>query len=137
MKKSTLQSILIIVFFLTGIMCQAEKKYNYDSVQGDPMKTRIYTLNNGLKVYLTVYKDAPRIQTAIAVRTGSKNDPSDNTGLSHYLEHIMFKGTDDFGTKDFLKERPYLDQIEYKFEVYKKTTDSAERKKIYHEIDSF
>ena len=85
---------------------------------------------------MTVYKGCPRIQTAIAVRTGSKNDPSDNTGLSHYLEHIMFKGTDDFGTKDYLKEKPLLDQIEYKFEVYKKTTDTLMRKKIYHEIDS-
>jgi len=127
---------LMVMLVITSISLQAQKAYKYDTVAGDPIKVRIYTLANGLKVYLTVYKDAPRIQTAIAVRTGSKNDPSDNTGLSHYLEHIMFKGTDDFGTKDYLKEKPYLDQIEYKFEVYKKTTDSVFRKKIYHEIDS-
>ena len=128
--------MLITLFFLTGIIGQAQKTYKYDTVPNDPLKVRIYTLSNGLKVYLTVYKDAPRIQTAIAVKTGSKNDPSDNTGLSHYLEHIMFKGTDEFGTKDYLKEKPLLEQIEYKFEVYKKTTDTVQRKKIYHEIDS-
>jgi len=134
MKKIISSFMFLLV--ITSIGLQAQKVYKYDTVAGDPFKLRIYTLDNGLKVYLTVYKDAPRIQTAIAVKTGSKNDPSDNTGLSHYLEHIMFKGTDDFGTKDYLKEKPYLDQIEYKFEVYKKTTDTIQRKKIYHEIDS-
>ena len=71
---------------------------NYESVKGDPMQTRIYTLDNGLKVYLTVNHDEPRIQTYIAVRTGSKNDPAESTGLAHYLEHLMFKGTNSFGT---------------------------------------
>jgi len=139
MKKPIPQFAIALLFFVLLINTSSQagqKQYKYDTVQGDPLKARIYTLNNGLKVYLTVYKDAPRIQTAIAVRTGSKNDPSDNTGMSHYLEHIMFKGTDEFGTKDFVKEKVLLDQIEYKFEVYKKTTDSLQRRKIYHEIDS-
>jgi len=132
MKRFALMTIMIVLFFGT----MAQKTFRYDSVPGDPLKARIYTLTNGMKVYLTVYKDAPRIQTAIAVRTGSKNDPSDNTGLSHYLEHMMFKGSDEYGTKDFAKEKVLLDKIEYKFEVYKKTLDTVQRKKIYHEIDS-
>jgi predicted Zn-dependent peptidase len=136
MKKLIAQVSLLTVLCIIAIGAVAQKNYRYDTVAGDPLKARIYTLGNGLKVYLTVYKDAPRIQTAIAVRTGSKNDPSDNTGMSHYLEHIMFKGTDEFGTKDFVKEKVLLDQIEYKFEVYKKTLDTLQRKKIYHEIDS-
>ena len=69
----------------------------YEMVEDDPMQTRIYTLDNGLKVYLSVNKEKPRIQTFIAVRTGSKNDPAETTGLAHYLEHLMFKGTDKFG----------------------------------------
>ena len=128
--------LLLVTLLFTAFTLSAQKVYKYESVPGDPLKVRIYTLDNGLKVYITVYKDAPRIQTAIAVRSGSKNDPHDNTGLSHYLEHIMFKGTDEFGTKDYQKEKPLLDQIEYKFEVYKMTTDTLQRKKIYHEIDS-
>jgi len=136
MKKSSLKLAVFTFLLLISVSLLAQKVYKYDTVPGDPIKARIYTLGNGLKVYLTVYKDAPRIQTAIAVRTGSKNDPSDNTGLSHYLEHMMFKGSDEFGTKDFAKEKPLLDQIEYKFEIYKKTADTLERKKIYHEIDS-
>ncbi|MEI6434144.1 MAG: insulinase family protein [Bacteroidota bacterium] len=136
MKKSISQFAFIAFLLALATCTMAQKFYRYDSVAGDPLKVRIYTLDNGLKVYLTVYKDAPRIQTAIAVRTGSKNDPSDNTGMSHYLEHIMFKGTDEFGTKDFPKEKVLLDQIEQKFEVYRKTTDTLKRKMIYHEIDS-
>ena len=68
----------------------AEKdlKLNYESVPNDPLKTRIYTLSNGMKVYMSVYKNAPRIQTMIAVKSGSKNDPANATGLAHYLEHI-------------------------------------------------
>ena len=64
---------------------------DYETIKGDPTQTRIYTLDNGLKVYLSVNKEAPRIQTYIAVRTGSKNDPAETTGLAHYLEHLMFK----------------------------------------------
>ncbi len=129
-----LQVMIIVSAWTTDLI--AQKSYKYDTVPGDPMKVRIYTLNNGLKVYLTVYKDAPRIQTAIAVRTGSKNDPHDNTGMSHYLEHMMFKGSDEFGTKDYPQEKLLLDQIEKRFEIYKATTDTAKRKSIYHEIDS-
>ena len=111
--------------------------HDYDSVEGDPMQTRIYTLDNGLKVYLTVNRDEPRIQTYIAVRTGSKNDPAESTGLAHYLEHLMFKGTDSFGTIDYAQERPLLDSIEAQYEIYGKTSDETQRRAIYHRIDSF
>ena len=110
--------------------------HDYETVPNDPMETRIYTLDNGLKVYLTVNKDQPRIQTYIAVRVGGKNDPSETTGLSHYLEHLMFKGTDSFGTSNFDAEKPLLDEIEKQYEVYRTKTDPEERKAIYHIIDS-
>lgn len=110
--------------------------HDYESVANDPMETRIYTLDNGLKVYLTVNKDQPRIQTYIAVRVGGKNDPSETTGLSHYLEHVMFKGTTHFGTSNYEAEKPLLDKIENLYEVYRTTTDVEKRKAIYHEIDS-
>lgn len=110
--------------------------YTYQIVDGDPSKSRIYTLSNGLTVYMTVYKDEPRIQTFIAVKAGSKYDPADATGLAHYLEHMLFKGTDKYGTKDYNKEKPYLDEIINLYEKYRKIKDDAERKKIYRQIDS-
>lgn len=109
---------------------------NYESVLNDPFKARIYTLKNGLKVYLSVYKNAPRIQTYIAVKAGSKNDPSTATGLAHYLEHMVFKGTDKFGTKDYVKESVEISKIENLYELYRQTKDEVQRKAIYHQIDS-
>jgi predicted Zn-dependent peptidase len=135
-------SILIILFllFTASLFAQAEKvndgKYSYETVKGDPMKTRIYKLDNGLTVYLTVYKNEPRIQTYIPVRTGSKNDPADATGLAHYLEHMLFKGTDKFGTKDFSKEKPLVDEIIGLYEKHRNTKDAKKRKEIYRKIDS-
>lgn len=108
----------------------------YESVANDPLKARIYTLKNGLKVYLSVYKNAPRIQTYIAIKAGSKNDPSNATGLAHYLEHMVFKGTDVFGTKDFIKEGAEIKKIEDLYELYRQTKDDGKRKIIYHQIDS-
>ncbi len=110
--------------------------YNFESVPNDPLKTRIYTLENGLKIYLSVNKNAPRIQTYIAVRAGSKNDPADATGLAHYLEHMLFKGTDKYGSLDFAKEEPYIRKIEELYEKYRATKDEKVRKKLYREIDS-
>src|ERR1700743_738180 len=70
--------------------------YTYKYVPGDPMHARFYTLKNGLTVILSVNKSAPRIRTLIGTRAGSNNDPADHTGLAHYLEHLLFKGTDQY-----------------------------------------
>ena len=130
-------AFLFAVMFVAGGVAQvSEKTYKYESVPNDPLNARIYTLDNGLRVYMTVYKNAPRIQTYIATRAGSKNDPADATGLAHYLEHMLFKGTDTYGSKEYGKEKPELDKIEALYEVYRKTTDVAKRKVIYHQIDS-
>ena len=119
------------------VLCAAScGRYHYETVKGDPMETKMYTLKNGLKVYMTVNKETPRIQTYIAVRTGGKNDPSDNTGLAHYLEHIMFKGTEQVGTTDYAKEKPMLDEIQSLYDLYRTKTDPAEREAVYHLIDS-
>ena len=129
----------IKLFFLSLLAMLALascSKYKYETVKGDPMKTRIYTLKNGLKVYLSVNDEKPRIQTFIAVRTGSKNDPAETTGLAHYLEHLMFKGTDKFGVTDPEAEAPLLADIEARYEKYRKLTDPEERRQAYHEIDS-
>lgn len=128
-----------ILSFATGlcIMLVAScSQYKYETVAGDPLGTKIYTLDNGLKVYMTVNKEAPRIQTYIAVKVGGKNDPSETTGLAHYFEHLMFKGSESFGTSDYQAEKPLLDEIEALFEVYRVTTDEKERAAIYQKIDS-
>ena len=132
MKAKVLLTACLVAL---GMTAQA-KDYKYETVEGDLTKTRIYTLDNGLKVYLSVNNERPRIQTFIAVRTGSKNDPAETTGLAHYLEHLMFKGTQLFGTNNPAAEKPYLDEIEQKYEEYRLITDPELRKQKYHEIDS-
>lgn len=122
----------VAVFGLIAASCGG----NYSKVKDDPTQTRIYTLDNGLTVYLSVIKKEPRIQTYVAFRVGSKNDPSETTGLSHYLEHLMFKGSEQFGTSNYEAEKPYLDQIEAEFEKYRTLTDPEERKAQYAVIDS-
>lgn len=125
----------LLMLVLSSLNLKAQS-LTYDSVPGDPLKARIYTLENGLKVYLSVYKDEPRFQSMIGVKAGSKNDPADHTGLAHYLEHMLFKGTDVYGTLDYTKEAPLLDTIFQLYERYGSTKDSLQRAKIYHQIDS-
>ena len=118
------------------ILLASCSQYRYETVKGDPLGTKIYTLDNGLKVYMSVNKETPRIQTYIAVKVGGKNDPSETTGLAHYFEHLMFKGSQNFGTSDYAAEKPLLDEIEALFEVYRNTEDEDERAALYHKIDS-
>jgi zinc protease len=138
------RSLLTASLLLWLVSCTQEKfetktatanGFTYEYVTNDPLKVRIYTLKNGLKVYLSQYQDEPRIQTQIAVKAGGKNDPAETTGLAHYLEHIMFKGTADFGTIDWEKEKVFLDSIEHMYEHYRQLTDSVERKNYYRLID--
>lgn len=110
--------------------------YNYRYVTNDPMQARFYTLPNGLTVILSPTTKEPRMQVYIATKAGSKTDPSDHTGLAHYLEHMLFKGTNHYGSLDWSKEKPLLDIIDGLYEEYNHTTDEAKRKEIYHRIDS-
>lgn len=109
--------------------------YTYRYVENDPTGARFYTLENGLTVILAENHKEPNIQTYVAVKAGAKTDPATHTGLAHYLEHMLFKGTDKFGTLDYEKEKPLLDQIETLYEEYNHTTDESKRKEIYKEID--
>ncbi len=127
--------------FALSILCMAapalaQRSYTYRSVPGDLTDTRIYTLDNGLEVWLSRNPDAPRVQTNIAVRAGSKNDPADATGLAHYLEHMLFKGTSRIGTSNWPEEQRLLKAISDQYELRRNTRDEAKRDAIYRTIDS-
>ena len=117
----------------------AEKKsegYTYRYVTNDPMKARFYTLENGLTVILSPIHKEPRMHFYIATKAGSKTDPADHTGLAHYLEHMMFKGTESYGSMDWSAEAPMLARISAFYEEYNHTKDEEKRKVIYKRIDS-
>ncbi len=140
------KSLPVALMVITALSANAQGKfewktatsggYNYKYVTNDPTKSRFYTLKNGLTVILSPTTKDPRIQTYIATKAGSKTDPASNTGLAHYLEHMLFKGTDKYGSLDWSKEKLELDKISALYEVYNHTTDPAQRKIIYHQIDS-
>ena len=134
-------ALITIVFFIVSCGGDTETKktsykYNYETVEGDVLNTFIYTLENGLKIYMSVNKDEPRIQTNIAVNTGSKQDPSDATGLAHYLEHMVFKGTSKIATINWKEEKVLLKRISDLYEKRRSVTDKVERNALYKQIDS-
>ncbi|HMQ08668.1 MAG TPA: insulinase family protein [Saprospiraceae bacterium] len=110
--------------------------YHYTYVTNDPTNSRIYTLANGLKVYLSKNEIDPKIQTMVVFKVGSAHDPETNTGLSHYLEHLLFKGTSQIGTQNWEKEKPLLDTLARMFDRYGMIKNEMERKKYYASIDS-
>ncbi len=101
----------------------------------DPMDVHIYELDNGLKVYLTENHEEPRFHAEVVVRAGSKDDPAESTGLAHYLEHLLFKGTQQMGTLNWEKERPHIERIEALYEEHWQESDPAKRKAIYAKIN--
>jgi predicted Zn-dependent peptidase len=143
MKK---QALILCLFVFSAILFAAEnyqvktkqdsKGNTFQFVENDPFNVREYTLENGLKIFLSENKDKPEISTMIAVKAGSTYDPKDNTGLAHYLEHLMFKGTDEIATSNWAEEKKLLDQISAKFEEHKFEQDPEMKKAIYAEIDS-
>ncbi|MBI1289405.1 MAG: insulinase family protein [Flavobacteriales bacterium] len=132
MKKLSIQLFVILAVSLAA--CNTGKDKKSDFV--DPINAQHYVLDNGLTVYLSVNKDQPRVQTFIAVNTGSTNDPAEFTGLAHYLEHMVFKGTSKFATLDWDKEKPLLDEISELYEKHRLESDPEKKKAIYAMIDS-
>lgn len=141
--KNKLLLLVCLLVTGSGLMAQSTYQwkttssggYTYKYVTNDPTKARFYTLKNGLTVILSQNSKEPIIEFRLAVRAGSNTDPKTATGLAHYLEHLLFKGTDKFGTMDYAKEKPLLDKISALYEQYHDTTDPAKRKAIYAEID--
>ncbi|MCT4587699.1 MAG: insulinase family protein [Carboxylicivirga sp.] len=132
---------LLVLFSCQQASYQTKHKtdangYSYESVTNDPYNARIYTLENGLKVYLTQNLDEPRVAALIGVKAGSTYEDLNATGLAHYMEHMMFKGTSKVGTVDWEKESALLEQISDLFEKHRATDDVANKKAIYAQIDS-
>ncbi len=104
-------------------------------LDGDPMAVTIHRLKNGLTVYISTDRSEPSISSWIAVSSGSRHDPADSTGLAHYLEHMLFKGSSNLGSLDFSREKPYLDRIAKLYEELRAATDEPSRKAILGKID--
>ncbi|MCZ6678036.1 MAG: insulinase family protein [Candidatus Poribacteria bacterium] len=129
-----LSIIVAIVSLIASTSWAGYKRINEPNPAG-PMAVQIYQLDNGFTVYLTENHEEPRLYAEIAVRAGSKHDPAETTGMAHYLEHMLSKGTKNMGTIDYEKEKPHLDRIVELYEQHFHETDPAKRKEIYAEIN--
>jgi predicted Zn-dependent peptidase len=101
----------------------------------DGMGVTVHRLSNGMTVYISTDRQKPRVSSWIAVRTGSRNDPADSTGLAHYLEHMLFKGTDELGTMDYEAETASLEATAKLYDDLRAAKTKEEREKIFAEID--
>ena len=90
-------------------------------------------LSNGLTVWLNEDHSQPKVFGAVVVKAGAKDCP--DTGIAHYFEHIMFKGTDSIGTVNYPAEKVYLDSIASQYELLAQTRDEVERKSIQRNIN--
>ncbi len=132
-RRGSLTRILFTLVILAAVSSPAWAGYKriHRAKRGDPMGVQIYRLDNGLTVYLTENHETPRFYAEIAVRAGSKFDPAESTGLAHYLEHLLFKGTDRLGALDYEREKPHLDRIEELYQERFSETDPERRKAIF------
>jgi predicted Zn-dependent peptidase len=117
-------------------MHEDEAGFSYQTYSNDPTGLRLYTLDNGMKVYLGKNGEEPKIQTLMAIRAGSVYDPKETTGLAHYLEHMLFKGTGKIGTQNWEKEKPQLKKISALYEAHKNAKTVQDKDSIFQEIDS-
>ena len=101
--------------------------------QPQSLQVQEHVLGNGMKVWLNVDHSQPKVFGAVVVNAGAVDCP--DTGIAHYFEHIMFKGTDELGTVDYEAEKIFLDSISMKYDELARTTDDARRKEIQHEVN--
>ena len=94
-----------------------------------------YKLANGLTVMLWEDHDQPDVTGYVAVRAGAMDEPAEYTGLAHYLEHMLFKGTQRIGALDWEKEKPHYEEIIRLYDEYAETTDEAKRLELTKKIN--
>lgn len=131
MKRYSLLTLAVLALCcFPGLFAQTFQTFPHD-----PMGVKKAVLPNGFEVYLSEDHSLPSIFGAVVVKAGGKYDPKDATGMGHYLEHMLFKGTQTLGTTDYTKEKPYLDRIDSLYEVLGTTTDEAQRKALQAHIN--
>lgn len=118
----------------SGKQASAQPKLVPAPLPGDPTKTTIHRLSNGMTVYISPDKAEPSVVAYVAVHAGASYESRESTGLAHYLEHMLFKGTSKLGTQDYGKEKGHLDKIASLYDDLRKP--GANRDQILKDIDA-
>ena len=129
--KNFLVSLISLLFLNAGLSLNS---YAVSFNTGTVNVTQ-YKLSNGLTVILNEDHSKPEVFGVVMVKAGGKNDPANATGMAHYMEHMLFKGTQKLGTTDWEKEKPHIEKIFELYDVLGKTTDEVKRKEIQTQIN--
>ena len=105
------------------------------SLSANAQELKAFKLKNGMSVFIWEDTTKPDVFGEVVVRTGSVNDPEEYTGLAHYLEHVLFKGTQKIGALDWEKEKGIYEQIIQKYDEMSEKTDPAQKEAIGKEIN--
>ena len=119
-------------FWISAAIC-ALVTFLTSAQELSPLQVEEFVLDNGMKVWVNVDHSQPKVFGAVVVNAGAVDCP--NTGIAHYFEHIMFKGTDELGTVDYAAEKVFLDSISIKYDELALTSDENRRKAIQHDIN--
>lgn len=120
-----MKKIICLLFLSLSIGVFAQSGFIFETIK----------LENGLTVYLWPDENQPDVTGVVAVRAGSIDEPLEYTGLAHYLEHVLFKGTQKIGALDWEKEKPHYEKIIQLYDEYAEATDPVIRAKLEKEIN--
>ncbi len=120
------------LIFLIIFLCSVTFSFSQGVLKG----VTNYQLSNGLTIILNEDQTASEVFGCVLVKTGARNDASNATGMAHYLEHMMFKGTTDLGTIDWESEKPHYLKLIDLFEDLRETDDADKQKEIYAAINN-
>lgn len=132
-KKTTLLAAALII---TGNVLSSTTEttdLQFNPQTSSALEVKELKLTNGMTVWLNEDHSQPKVFGAVVVKVGSNDCP--NTGMAHYFEHILFKGTDKIGTTDYKAEKPWLDSISAQYDILSRTNDNTERIKIQKHIN--
>ena len=125
MKRMTFRMTVLTALLTVALTLNAQDRQSLTE----------YKLDNGLTVMLWENHDQTDVTGYVAVRAGSVDEPKEYTGLAHYLEHMLFKGTEQIGALDWVKEKPVYEQIIRLYDEYATTTDAVQRDTLAKRIN--
>lgn len=123
--------MLLALFLLPFLASAQDQGADLDAALG----IRSFVLSNGLTVYIHPDHSVPRVFGMVVVKAGGKDDPADATGMAHYMEHMLFKGTSELGTINYTLEKPLIDSIFLMYDSLGATENPEARAAIQSEIN--
>ncbi|HHJ80539.1 MAG TPA: insulinase family protein [Candidatus Tenderia electrophaga] len=99
--KTRLTLAALFSFILSGCATLQPNNNLTNSSSNDSTAVHEYQLDNGMKIFVKEDHRAPVVASMVWYKVGSSYENNGTTGVSHVLEHMMFKGTEKYGPGEF------------------------------------